>query len=122
CLGHRRHFHAAACRRRPVLLKGKRAAGRRRYKNPVAMRYHDLRLHQRSFTRRRHMDASETRTHFPPPGGYGKLPFSMGVLVGSTFYLSGHLGLDLTTRKVPADVDQEARLMMDGFRATLEKA
>jgi enamine deaminase RidA (YjgF/YER057c/UK114 family) len=68
------------------------------------------------------MDASETRTHFPPPGGYGKLPFSMGVLVGSTFYLSGHLGLDLTTRKVPADVEQEARLMMDGFRATLEKA
>ena len=68
------------------------------------------------------MDESETRTHFPPPGGYGKLPFSMGVLVGSTFYLSGHLGLDLTTRKVPGDVDQEARLMMDGFRATLEKA
>ena len=68
------------------------------------------------------MDASETRTHFPPPGGYGKLPFSMGVLVGGTFYLAGHLGLDLTTRKVPADVEQEARLMMDGFRATLEKA
>ena len=68
------------------------------------------------------MDASETRTHFPPPGGYGKLPFSMGVLVGGTFYLSGHLGLDLTTRKVPADVEQEARLMMDGFRGTLEKA
>ena len=68
------------------------------------------------------MDASETRTHFPAPGGYGKLPFSMGVLVGGTFYLAGHLGLDLTTRKVPADVEQEARLMMDGFRATLEKA
>ena len=58
---------------------------------------------------------------FPRPAGW-KLPFSMGVLVGSTFYLAGHLGLDLTTRKVPADVEQEARLMMDGFRATLEKA
>jgi 2-iminobutanoate/2-iminopropanoate deaminase len=46
----------------------------------------------------------------------------MGVLVGGTFYLAGHLGLDLATQKVPADVEQEARLVMDGFRATLEKA
>ena len=68
------------------------------------------------------MDASETRTHFPPPGGYGKLPFSPGVLAGNTFYLSGHLGIDPTTRKIPVDVDQEIRLMLDAFRATLEKA
>jgi 2-iminobutanoate/2-iminopropanoate deaminase len=68
------------------------------------------------------MDASETRTHFPPPGGYDKLPFSSGVLAGNTFYLSGHLGVDLTTRKIPASVETEVRLMLDGFRATLEKA
>jgi enamine deaminase RidA (YjgF/YER057c/UK114 family) len=68
------------------------------------------------------MDASETRTHFPPPGGYAALPFSMGVLVGNTFYMAGHLGIDLGTRKIPSDIDQEVRLMLDGFRATLEKA
>ena len=68
------------------------------------------------------MDASETRTHFPPPGGYAALPFSMGVLAGNMFYMAGHLGIDLVARKVPADVEQEARLMLDGFRATLEKA
>jgi|SRR5215469_3819168 len=68
------------------------------------------------------MDAPESRTHFPPPGGYAALPFSMGVLVGGMFYLAGHLGIDLTTRKIPNDVEQEARLMLDGFRATLAKA
>ena len=68
------------------------------------------------------MDASETRTHFPPPGGYEKLPFSSGVLAGNTFYLSGHLGIDPATQKIPVDVDQEIRLMLDAFRATLEKA
>jgi 2-iminobutanoate/2-iminopropanoate deaminase len=68
------------------------------------------------------MDASETRTHFPPPGGYGVLPFSMGVLVGSTFYLAGHLGIDLAPRKIPDSIEREIRLMLDGFRATLAQA
>jgi 2-iminobutanoate/2-iminopropanoate deaminase len=68
------------------------------------------------------MDASETRTHFPPPGGYGALPFSMGVLVGSTFYLAGHLGIDLGTRKIADSLEREIRLMLDGFRATLAQA
>lgn len=68
------------------------------------------------------MDASETRTHFAPPGGYGAWPFSTGVLVGSTFYLAGHLGIDPATKKIPSDVEREIQLMLDGFRATLEKA
>jgi 2-iminobutanoate/2-iminopropanoate deaminase len=46
----------------------------------------------------------------------------MGVLVGSTFYLAGHLGIDLATRKIPASVESEIRLMLDGFRATLAQA
>jgi enamine deaminase RidA (YjgF/YER057c/UK114 family) len=68
------------------------------------------------------MDASETRTHFAPPGGYGAWPFSTGVLVGSTFYLSGHLGIDPATKKIPADVEREVQLMLDDFRDTLAKA
>lgn len=68
------------------------------------------------------MDASETRTHFAPPGGYGAWPFSTGVLVGSTFYLSGHLGIDPATKTIPAGVEREVQLMLDDFRDTLAKA
>lgn len=50
------------------------------------------------------------------------MPFSNGVMAGSTFYLSGHIGLDRTTKKVPADAEQEARRMLDAFRETLSQA
>jgi 2-iminobutanoate/2-iminopropanoate deaminase len=58
----------------------------------------------------------------PPPTGYGPLPFSNGVMAGATFYMSGHIGLDPATKKPPADAEQEARLMLDGFRETLSRA
>ena len=45
--------------------------------------------------------ASGMRTHIPPPGGYGVWPFSSGVLVGHTYYMAGHLGLDPATKKIP---------------------
>jgi 2-iminobutanoate/2-iminopropanoate deaminase len=67
------------------------------------------------------MTNSAKRVHVPPPSGFGPLPFSSGVLVGDTFYLCGHVGTDSATRKVPADVEQEIRLMMDSFRNTLAK-
>jgi 2-iminobutanoate/2-iminopropanoate deaminase len=47
--------------------------------------------------------------------------FSGAVLAGDTLYLSGTLGLD-DDRKVPEDPRQEARLLLDRFRATLEAA
>lgn len=50
------------------------------------------------------------------------LPFSNGVRVGDTLYVAGHLGLDSKTRLPPADVEAEARLVMDGVKATVEKA
>ncbi len=62
------------------------------------------------------------RLHIPAPGGYGPLPFSNGVLIGDTFYLSGHIGLDPATRKPPSDPEQEARMMLDAFRETLARA
>lgn len=58
----------------------------------------------------------------PPPAGYGPLPFSNGVVVGDTYYMSGHIGLDPATKKPPADAEQEARLMLDAFRETLSRA
>ncbi|MGA8142920.1 MAG: RidA family protein [Candidatus Acidiferrales bacterium] len=68
------------------------------------------------------MSSSEMRTHVPPPGGYAALPFSIGVLVGSTFYMAGHLGIDPATKKIPPDLEREIQLLMDGIRATLAKA
>jgi 2-iminobutanoate/2-iminopropanoate deaminase len=67
------------------------------------------------------MTNSTRRLHIPPPDGFGPLPFSNGVLAGNTFYLCGHVGIDPATKKVPKDVESEARLMMDSFRETLAK-
>jgi 2-iminobutanoate/2-iminopropanoate deaminase len=63
--------------------------------------------------------AAGGRTHIQlnPQG-----PFSDGVLVGNTLYLSGRIGLDRSGKKVPEDVESEARNVMDGIQAVLEKA
>ncbi len=66
--------------------------------------------------------ARTKRLYLPPPGGFGVLPFASGVLAGDTFYLAGHIGFEPATLKVPADPDQEARLLLDGVRATLAQA
>jgi 2-iminobutanoate/2-iminopropanoate deaminase len=50
------------------------------------------------------------------------LPFSDGILAGDTLYLAGRLGVDAKTGKPPADAEQEARLVLDGIKAVLEKA
>jgi 2-iminobutanoate/2-iminopropanoate deaminase len=49
-------------------------------------------------------------------------PFSSGLVLGNTLYVSGHLGVDLETGKCPADLETEARAMMDAFRRTIEGA
>ncbi len=49
------------------------------------------------------------------------LPFSGAVQTGDTLYVAGHIGVT-EDRKVPADVSDEARLMMDQFQATMTKA
>src|SRR4029077_12958609 len=50
------------------------------------------------------------------------LPFSDGVWHGDTLYLSGHIGLDPKTGHPPATVEEEARLVLDGVKRTLEAA
>jgi reactive intermediate/imine deaminase len=49
------------------------------------------------------------------------LPFSAGVLAGNTLYLSGKIGLT-PQRSVPATPEEEARLVLDDVRSTLQKA
>jgi reactive intermediate/imine deaminase len=49
------------------------------------------------------------------------LPFSGAVWVGNTLYLSGTIGLD-ENQQVPDTPEEEARLVMESFKATLEAA
>lgn len=58
----------------------------------------------------------------PRASGMAALPFSDGVLVGNTLYIAGHIGLDSKTGQAPADAEQEARLVMDGVKQTVEQA
>jgi 2-iminobutanoate/2-iminopropanoate deaminase len=51
-----------------------------------------------------------------------QLPFSDAVLVGDTLYLSGRIGLDPATGMAPASIDEELRLLFDGFEAVLAQA
>jgi 2-iminobutanoate/2-iminopropanoate deaminase len=58
----------------------------------------------------------------PRPSDTKALPFSDGVLVGNTLYIAGHIGLDPKTGMAPADAEQEAHLVMDGIKRTVEEA
>jgi 2-iminobutanoate/2-iminopropanoate deaminase len=56
------------------------------------------------------------------PNRNASLPFSDGVMVGNTLYLAGRLGVDPQTNQIPSDPEQEARFMIDGFKAVLAEA
>lgn len=47
-------------------------------------------------------------------------PFSEAVLKGDTLYLSGHIGIDPQTGKPGATPEDEARLVMESFKRTVE--
>lgn len=50
------------------------------------------------------------------------LPFSDAVLVGDTLHISGRGGVDMATMKVPADVKDEVKMLMDDFKNVLAQA
>ena len=58
----------------------------------------------------------------PRPANAQGLPFSDAVLVGNTLYIAGHLGVDAKTGMPPESPEEEARLVMDGIRQTVELA
>src|SRR6478736_3699144 len=51
-----------------------------------------------------------------------KLPFSQAVLVGNTLYLSGTIGIDPATGDAPTDVEKEAHLALDAWKALVTQA
>ena len=68
-----------------------------------------------------HADSASqpARKYLKPEGDF---VFSNGVLVGDTLYVAGHIGLDPKTGKPPATPEEEAKLVLDGFKATLARA
>ena len=68
--------------------------------------------------------AADSRTFITPPGADPKTaaPYSSGVLVNGTYYVSGSLGIDPATGKVPADAEAEVHLVLDSVKLTLERA
>jgi 2-iminobutanoate/2-iminopropanoate deaminase len=55
----------------------------------------------------------------PPP--IGSLPFSPGLQLGDTLYVSGHLGITAAL-KTPIDAEQEATLVLASVASTLKDA
>jgi 2-iminobutanoate/2-iminopropanoate deaminase len=72
--------------------------------------------------------ADDGRSYYAAPGTAPgadpktAAPYSSGLMVGGTFYVSGHLGLDPATGKVPADAEAEARFVLDAVKQTLARA
>jgi 2-iminobutanoate/2-iminopropanoate deaminase len=58
----------------------------------------------------------------PRPAALSAVPFSDAVLVGNTLYIAGHIGLDSKTGMAPANAEEEARMVMDSFKQTVEQA
>ena len=67
------------------------------------------------------MAATDKRQYIPPPGGMGDLPFNNAVAAGNTVYLAGHIGFDPATRKLPDDIEHEARFALEALRDTLTR-
>ena len=65
---------------------------------------------------------SSERRHLNLPEHPNQLPFSDGVLVGDTLYLSGRLGMTNPQTGMPAaNVEEEVRIILDGMKAVLSQ-
>jgi 2-iminobutanoate/2-iminopropanoate deaminase len=49
-------------------------------------------------------------------------PFSNAILYGDTLYLAGSIGLDPKTGKPPEKIEDEIKILLDGYKATLAQA
>jgi reactive intermediate/imine deaminase len=66
--------------------------------------------------------AAPVRKYVNLPGRAVAAPFSDAVLVGDTLYLAGRLGFVPGTRQIPTSAEEEARNVLDQFKAVLAEA
>lgn len=71
------------------------------------------------------LSAQQRKVISPPEfGNQGKdaIPFSPGILVGDTLYVSGEIGFDLHTGEIPKDFDAEVKACLDNIGIILKAA
>lgn len=69
-----------------------------------------------------HGDRSVIRPPEWGPTGPNALPFSPGILHGSTLYVSGEIGADVHTGKIPEDFETEMKTCLTNIQSILKAA
>jgi 2-iminobutanoate/2-iminopropanoate deaminase len=67
-------------------------------------------------------DAVAARRAINSANNTGKLPFSDGIQVGRTLYISGKIGIDPKSGKAHENIDDEIGALMTGVKGTLTQA
>lgn len=67
-------------------------------------------------------DATSKRRVINLPDKPVQAPFSNAILTGDTLYLAGSIGLDPKTGKAPEKIEDEIKLLLDGYKTTLAQA
>ena len=65
---------------------------------------------------------AEKKTIVPPEFAGASAPYSPGILVDGTLYISGQIGQDLKTSQIPANFEQEVKLCLDRVGLVLKAA
>jgi 2-iminobutanoate/2-iminopropanoate deaminase len=64
--------------------------------------------------------AAEKKVIVPPEFAGNQAPFSPGILVDGTLYVSGQIGRDLKTNQVPADFETEVKTLLNNIGIVLK--
>jgi len=62
------------------------------------------------------------KTIVPPEFASSTAPYSPGILADGTLYVSGQIGQDLKTSRIPDDFEQEVKLCLERVRLVLKAA
>ena len=67
-------------------------------------------------------DSAAKRRALNPPEKVIQAPISSAIAYGDTLYISGNIGIDPKTGKPPEKIEDEIKLLLDSYKATLAEA
>ena len=67
-------------------------------------------------------ESQSKRRAINAPDRLPQAPFSTAILVGETLYMAGNIGHDAKTGKIPEKIEDEIKLLLDGYKRTLAQA